>query len=111
MLVFKDTLLSFTAGRQLSSNDMLRVGDWIEMPQMGAAAPANLRRLTSIGTFHAYVQGDLFGHPIAVLPEFGLRLYQSPTGHDIRAACGSWPCNENHSYSRLPIGIFMQFYR
>jgi len=36
MLVFKDTILSFTAGVQLSSNDMLRVGDWIEMPQVGA---------------------------------------------------------------------------
>ena len=36
MLVFKDTLLSFTAGLQLASNDMLRVGDWIEMPQVGA---------------------------------------------------------------------------
>lgn len=230
MLVFKDTILSFTAGLQLSSNDMLRVGDWIEMPQMGAdgdvvdialhtvkvqnwdktittiptwrlmsesyrnwrgmsesggrrikrtlrldaasvhflgdadidrlariallapylqekraavraanaalgpgaAAPANLRRLTNIGTFRAYVQahlrahpgihqgmtlmvrtleptpegvplelycftattawvqyeaiqGDIFDHLIAVLPEFGLHLYQSPTGHDIRA--------------------------
>ena len=36
MLVFKDTILSFTAGVQLSSNDMLRIGDWIEMPQVGA---------------------------------------------------------------------------
>ena len=36
MLVFKDTILSFTAGVQLSGNDMLRVGDWIEMPQVGA---------------------------------------------------------------------------
>lgn len=36
MLVFRDTLLSFTAGVQLSSNDMLRLGDWIEMPQVGA---------------------------------------------------------------------------
>lgn len=36
MLVFKDTILSFTAGLQLASNDMLRVGDWIEMPQLGA---------------------------------------------------------------------------
>ena len=229
MLVFKDTILSFTAGVQLSSNDMLRVGDWIEMPQMGAdgavidialhtvkvqnwdktittiptwrlmsesyrnwrgmsesggrrikrqlridsatvrflsdadidrleriallapylaakrqavhsanaalgegaAVPANLRRLTNIGTFRAYVQayllahpgvhqgmtlmvrmleptpegvpmelycftattawvqyeaiqGDIFDHLLAVLPEFDLRLYQSPTGHDIR---------------------------
>lgn len=36
MLVFKDTILSFTAGVQLSSNDMLRVGDWLEMSQVGA---------------------------------------------------------------------------
>ena len=36
MLVFKDTILSFTAGVQLASNNMLRVGDWIEMPQVGA---------------------------------------------------------------------------
>lgn len=36
LLVFRDTLLSFVASLQLSSNDMLRVGDWIEMPQVGA---------------------------------------------------------------------------
>jgi len=233
MLVFKDTILSFTAGVQLSTNDMLRVGDWIQMPQVGAdgdvvdialhtvkvqnwdktittiptwrlmsesyrnwrgmseaggrrikrtlqidaasvhflteadmdrlariallapyleekreavhatntalgdgaATPTNLRRLTNIGTFRAYVQaylrahpgihqgmtlmvrtmeptaegvplelycftattawvryegiqGDIFDHLIAVLPEFDLRLYQSPTGHDIRAGLG-----------------------
>jgi len=36
MLVFKDTLLSLVASVQLNSNDMLRVGDWIEMPQLNA---------------------------------------------------------------------------
>ena len=36
MLVFKDTIMSFVAGVQIGSNDMLRVGDWIEMPQVGA---------------------------------------------------------------------------
>ncbi len=36
LIVFKDTLVSFTAGLQLSTNDMLRVGDWIEMPELGA---------------------------------------------------------------------------
>jgi miniconductance mechanosensitive channel len=36
MLVFKDTILSLVASVQLSSNDMLRVGDWIEMPQQNA---------------------------------------------------------------------------
>src|SRR3546814_11162449 len=36
MLVFKDTMLSLVASVQLSSNDMLRVGDWIEMPSQNA---------------------------------------------------------------------------
>ncbi|MBW7833148.1 MAG: mechanosensitive ion channel family protein [Simplicispira suum] len=234
MLVFKDTILSFTAGVQLSSNDMLRIGDWIEMPQVGADGDvidialhtvkvqnwdktittiptwrlmtesyrnwrgmsesggrrikrtllldastirfldevqterfsafallheyienkraevehsndearsvlgerveliANQRRLTNIGTFRAYVlaylrahpgihqrmtlmvrtlqptaegvplelycftsstawlvyeatQGDIFDHLLAILPEFGLRLYQHPSGADVHA--------------------------
>jgi len=33
MLVFKDTILSLVASVQIGSNDMVRVGDWIEMPQ------------------------------------------------------------------------------
>ncbi len=36
MLVFKDSLLGLVAGIQLSSNDMVRVGDWIEMPKYDA---------------------------------------------------------------------------
>ncbi|RBQ28983.1 mechanosensitive ion channel family protein [Aliarcobacter vitoriensis] len=36
MLVFKDTILGFTAGLQLSTNKMVQVGDWIEMPKYGA---------------------------------------------------------------------------
>ena len=31
MLVFKDTILGFVAGIQLSANDMLRIGDWIQL--------------------------------------------------------------------------------
>ncbi|TWC57680.1 miniconductance mechanosensitive channel [Pseudomonas sp. SJZ080] len=230
LLVYKDTLLSFVASVQLTSNDMLRVGDWIEMPQVGAdgdvvditlhtvkvqnfdktivsiptwrlmsesfknwrgmqqsggrrikrslfidasgvrfirddeeqklsqvhlltdyisrkqaelkawneaqgnvaAMSANRRRMTNIGTFRAYalaylkshpeiqpnmtcmvrqmqttaqgipleiycftrttawadyerIQGDIFDYLLAVLPEFGLSLYQQPSGGDLRA--------------------------
>ncbi|MCD7898495.1 MAG: mechanosensitive ion channel family protein [Bacteroides sp.] len=35
MLVFQDSILGFVSGIQLSANDMLRVGDWIEMPKYG----------------------------------------------------------------------------
>jgi len=36
MLVFKDTLLGFVAGMQITANDMLRLDDWLEMPSRGA---------------------------------------------------------------------------
>ena len=32
MLVFKDSILGFVAGVQLSANEMLRIGDWIQLP-------------------------------------------------------------------------------
>lgn len=36
LLVFRDTILSLVASIQIASNDMIRVGDWIEMPELGA---------------------------------------------------------------------------
>ena len=36
LLVFKDTILGFVASIQLVAHDMLRPGDWIEMPNFGA---------------------------------------------------------------------------
>lgn len=36
LLIFKDTILSFVAGVQLTMNGLIRVGDWIEMPQFNA---------------------------------------------------------------------------
>ncbi|MHC0038508.1 mechanosensitive ion channel family protein [Pseudoneobacillus sp. C159] len=36
LLVFKDSLLGLVAGIQLTANDMVRVGDWIEMPKYEA---------------------------------------------------------------------------
>ena len=234
MLVFKDTILSLVASVQLTSNDMLRVGDWIEMPQLNADGdvidialhtvkvqnwdktittiptwklinesyknwrgmeqsggrrikralhldqtsirflteaeraglkrfaliddyldgkkaeleawngrllaagkdPVNTRRVTNVGTFRAYVesylrthprvhdqgmtlmvrqlepnpsglpleiycftrtvawteyesiQADIFDHLIAILPEFGLRLFQQPSGLDVARLAG-----------------------
>jgi miniconductance mechanosensitive channel len=36
MLVFQDTLLSLVASVQITSNDIVRLGDWVEMPQLNA---------------------------------------------------------------------------
>lgn len=230
MLIFQDTLLSLVASVQISSNDIIRVGDWVEMPQLSADGfvidialhtvkvqnwdktittvptkrfmtdpfknwrgmqesggrrikrsimldqqsihfltpeqrqhlnrfrllqdylsakqeeidswnkqleeqgkePVNTRRITNIGTFRAYVdrylrshggihqqmtlmvrqlapspeglpleiycftndvawvahegiQGDIFDHLLSILPEFGLQVFQQPSGLDLRA--------------------------
>lgn len=248
MLVFKDTILGFVAGVQLSSNDMLRVGDWIEMPQLNAdgdvidialhtvkvrnwdktittipswrlisdsyknwrgmqetggrrikrvltidassvrflddaalgrlarlrlladylpakrrevaawngalgeagEVAANRRRLTNLGTFRAYaqayldghprihrdlgrmvrqlasgpqgiplelycftatvawaeyegIQADIFDHLFALLPEFGLRLYQQPSGHDMQAGLARLGAGQAESRAFQPV--------
>lgn len=36
LLVFKDSIMGFVSSMQLSANDMVRIGDWIEMPKYGA---------------------------------------------------------------------------
>ena len=232
LLVFKDTILSLVASVQLTAQDMVRVGDWIEMPQFGAdgdvidvqlhtvkvqnwdktittipthrliadsfknwrgmqstgarrikrsllvdvnsirfqsreeidhfkrfallkdyiaakeaelqaynealehevSEAVNMRRLTNIGTFRAYaesylknhprihkgmtlmvrqlgadahglplevycftnttvwaeyegIQADIFDHLLAIIPEFGLRIYQQPAGSDLANLC------------------------
>lgn len=234
LLIFQDTILSLVASVQISSNDIIRVGDWIEMPQLNADGdvidialhtvkvqnwdktisniptkrfisdsfknwrgmqesggrrvkrslfidqqsvhflsedecerlhrfnlldeyltekrreidawnanlekrgkePVNTRRITNIGSFRAYVerylrshggihqamtlmvrqlsptadglpleiycftntvawtqyeaiQSDIFDHLLAILPEFGLRVFQHPSGSDMREGYGS----------------------
>jgi len=234
MLVFKDSILGLVAGIQLTANDMVRVGDWVEMPKYNAdgevieitlntvkvqnwdktitmipsyafisdsfknwrgmqesggrrikrsvyidvssiafctdemiekfkqihylkdyiemkereiaeynrenkiddSVKVNGRRMTNIGTYRAYIakylehhprihkgltamvrqlapgehglpleiyaftndtrwvvyesiQADIFDHILAVAPEFGLRVFQNPTGHDMRNMVGA----------------------
>src|SRR5690606_1474848 len=36
LLMFKDTIMGFVASIQVTTNDMVRIGDWIEMPKYGA---------------------------------------------------------------------------
>lgn len=238
MLIFQDTLLSLVASVQISSSDIVRVGDWIEMPALNADGDVidialhtvkvqnwdktittiptkrlisdpvknwrgmsesggrrikrslyldqtsvhflsneeiarlrrfmllddyleqkddelrewntrlaehgkesvNTRRITNLGSFRAYVQqylrhhagihqgmttlvrqqqptaeglpleiwcftntvawgpyegiqSDIFDHLLAILPEFGLRVFQSPSGQDVREMGSASPAN------------------
>jgi len=48
MLIFKDPLLGFVGGFQLAANQMVRVGDWIEMPKHDANGDVIDISLTSV---------------------------------------------------------------
>lgn len=48
LLVFKDTILGFVASIQLSANDMVRIGDWIEMPGHNADGPVTEITLNTV---------------------------------------------------------------
>ncbi len=48
MLIFKDTILGFVASIQVSSNDMVRIGDWITMPKYDADGDVSQITLTTV---------------------------------------------------------------
>lgn len=48
MLIFKDSILGLVAGVQLSANNMLKVGDWISLPQRGIDGEVEEVSLTTI---------------------------------------------------------------
>lgn len=48
MLIFQDSILGFVAGIQLSANNMVRIGDWIEMPSRGVDGSVTEINLTTV---------------------------------------------------------------
>jgi Small-conductance mechanosensitive channel len=65
MLIFKDTILGFVAGIQLSQNDMLHVGDWIVVPSTTANGIVMDVSLTA-------VKVQNFDNTIVTLPPYTL---------------------------------------
>ena len=64
-LVFKDTILGFVAGIQLSMNDMLRPGDWITMEKYGANGT-----VTEVTLYAVKVRN--FDNTITTIPPYAL---------------------------------------
>ena len=65
MLVFKDPILGFVGGIQLSANQMVAPGDWIEMPKYGADGDVLEVGLTSVKIRN-------FDNTITTIPTYGL---------------------------------------
>ena len=65
MLVFKDSIMGFVSGVQLSANDMLRPGDWITMAKYGADGYVTEVSLTT-------VKVQNFDKTITTIPPYAL---------------------------------------
>lgn len=65
LLIFKDSILGFVAGWQLSSNDMLRMGDWITTPKHGADGTVEEVSLYSVKVRN-------FDNTIVTIPPYSL---------------------------------------
>lgn len=64
-LIFKDAILGFVAGIQLSTNDMLRIGDWIDLPKYNVNGTVTDITLTT-------VKVQSFDKSFATIPSYTL---------------------------------------
>ncbi|ANS86187.1 mechanosensitive ion channel family protein [Vibrio scophthalmi] len=65
MLVFKDTILGFVAGIQLSANRMISLNDWIQMNAYGANGTVEEISLTTVKVRN-------FDNTVSMLPAYAL---------------------------------------
>ncbi len=65
ILVFRDTILGFVGGVQVTANDLVQIGDWIEMPKYGADGD-----VTDITLHTVLVQN--WDRTISVIPTYAL---------------------------------------
>lgn len=65
MLVFKDTILGFVTSIQVTTNDMVRIGDWITMPKFNADGEVQQISLTT-------VKIQNFDNTIVTVPTYSL---------------------------------------
>lgn len=86
-LIFKDSILGFVASTQLSANDMVRIGDWIEIPNSDISGDVIDISLTTVKIVN-------FDKTISTIPAYDLvsnsfknwRGMQSAGGRRIKRA-------------------------
>lgn len=82
---FRNYLVSY-----LKAHPHIHQGMTLIVRQLGATnngLPIEIYAFTNTTNWNRYeeIQADIFDHIFAVLPEFGLRAHESPTGYDVRA--------------------------
>ena len=77
LLIFKDSILGFVAGIQLTSNNMIRIGDWIQMDKNNANGV-----VLEVNLYTVKVQN--WDMTISMVPLISWCRNLSPTGGECR---------------------------
>ncbi|WOT05199.1 mechanosensitive ion channel family protein [Shewanella youngdeokensis] len=82
---FRAYMLAFLKQHELVRKDMTLLVR--QLAPTATGVPIELYIFTSDTRWSVYedIQADIFDHIFAILPEFGLRVFQGPTGKDIRS--------------------------
>jgi len=82
---FRAYLVSYLKAHPNIHKDMTLIVRQLEPSAQGL--PIQIYAFTNTTDWNDYegIQSDMFDHIFAVLPEFGLRAHEAPTGHDVRA--------------------------
>ncbi|MDD1780535.1 mechanosensitive ion channel family protein [Enterovibrio sp. ZSDZ35] len=90
MLVFRDTILGFVAGIQLSANRMVNLNDWIEMESYGANGSVEEISLTTVKVRN-------FDNTVTMLPAYAL----------VQGAFINWRCMSESGGRRIYRSVFI----
>lgn len=82
---FRGYLISYLKAHPKINQDLTLMVRQLESSSEGL--PIQIYTFTKTTEWIEYedIQSDIFDHVFAVLPEFGLRIHEAPTGHDVRS--------------------------
>jgi miniconductance mechanosensitive channel len=83
---FRSYIIEYLKNHPRSNKDMFMLVRQLESTEKGL--PLEIYMFTDTTAWAEYegIQSDIFDHLVAVAPEFGLRIYQQPSGYDLREA-------------------------
>lgn len=83
---FRSYIIEYLKNHPRSNKDMFMLVRQLEPTDKGLPLEVYLFTDTTAWAEYEGIQSDIFDHLVAVAPEFGLRIYQQPSGHDLREA-------------------------
>ena len=84
--LFRKYLESFLKSNTLITTDSTFVIRYLQPTEHGLPIEIFIYVKEKLFTKFESIQADILDHIISIVPEFGLRLFQKPAGHDVRNA-------------------------